>query len=782
MNSIIKRLVLAALTAFLVFSTVAMAGRHYDRRYVRISHLEGNVVFRNEADTDWVAGSVNTPLQESDRIYVPLNSRVEIEFDDGSYLRLAEDSEMRILNLDEKLIRVEMPIGLATLRFSGRVLFELRTPAGMARFDDDGLYRVEVMKDGGMDLAVHKGKAQILRASERMQVKRNQAVYLPADTVRQATYREVDREDAWDSWNDRRDAIVLASNSRQYLSPDVYIGVTPLDHFGTWVHLGGEYGYGWSPVGISFGWSPYRHGRWVHRPYWGWTWVSYEPWGWLPYHYGRWHYHPVHRWCWLPGQSMSFRFWSPGVVHFYHHNNRVHWLPLGPRDHYDHNNYYYNVHNINYNTYIQNFNSRQALARRDIPSENIHVQGALVSVDRDNMTNGRPFEFRQVPAKELANWKATPVSSLRDIDIRPTASSLSPNPQITAQQLNLADLRRDASLSQQVENKTELRPTVRQLDTRSASAMRDGAEGNSTRRTADGTANAFTGGDTRSTAFREPVLNSSGRREIADSNSRMVYESPRQIQAGSSRDADSGFSPRTQNESLTHVPRSTAGSQSDSNSTRRRFVGNYEQQPSVTSSRDSSPREGVSASDSTDSRIYEPRRRSVAEPSTETTAPSSNRRDTGDFSNRTTIERDPGSNTGSSRRVIASPEQPSGGSSVRRDLSGGEQSQPSVTPRSFSQPSNSGSSRRTFDVAPSGSSGSSSRGDSPSVNRSRDMQSPSSDRGFSSSPRSSSPSVFSAPSSSRRDVWVGPQPSTSSRGSSAGQGQKSAPSRRPEKQ
>jgi hypothetical protein len=39
--------------------------------------------------------------------------------------------------------------------------------------------------------------------------------------------------------------------------------------------------------GVDPYWAPILLAK-CYRPFYGWTWASYEPWGWLPYHYGRW--------------------------------------------------------------------------------------------------------------------------------------------------------------------------------------------------------------------------------------------------------------------------------------------------------------------------------------------------------------------------------------------------------------------------------------------------------------------------------------------------------------
>ena len=87
----------------------------------------------------------------------------------------------------------------------------------------------------------------------------------------------------------------------------------------------------------------------MYEPYYGWTWVSYEPWGWAPYHYGRWMVYGGN-WCWWPGPvglyPGYYPIWAPAYVSFFGFGGggfgfgigfgfgfgRVGWLPIGPGD------------------------------------------------------------------------------------------------------------------------------------------------------------------------------------------------------------------------------------------------------------------------------------------------------------------------------------------------------------------------------------------------------------------------------------------------------------------
>lgn len=444
----------------------AQVDNNYDRRFARISYLEGNLVFRHTSDPDWAAGSINTPLQEQDRIYATLNSKGEIEFDEGSFLRIAEDTEVHIVSLSPDLIQVELPVGLSTLHYSSSIPFEVLSPAGTVRLMGQGDYRIEVPKDGSLDVSVRKGTAEVIRPDNRaVRVRRNEAIYIPAEPVQQARLRPIDPEDGWDYWTDRRNASVVASVSRRYLPNDVYMGTYELDRYGSWVNVAG-YGYCWRPMGVAYGWSPYRVGRWVYRPFWGWTWVSYEPWGWLPYHYGRWYYDPVNSWCWVPSYgfgasfasgSFGFSFWSPGLVSFYRYRGNLAWVPLGPRDHVVVNNYYfYNTRNS------RNRDFARGLERlpRDRQFQNVGVNGAVVSVHERGFLTGRDGDRVQIPGNELIA-RGNRIDGVRDINmqLRPTVESRSPRPDVDVRRLGIVDMRRDVVAGDAPGG--GIRPTVR---------------------------------------------------------------------------------------------------------------------------------------------------------------------------------------------------------------------------------------------------------------------------------------------------------------------------------
>ena len=326
-----------------IILTAAGSFAESDDSYVqltRISLIEGNVGYQRVPDEEWAAASANMPLEPGDRIYTGPGGRTEIEFEEGSVLRLAENTDIEILALDEDFVQIRMLLGIASITVEKGVSFEIDTPAAAFSTEKNGIYRFEVTEDGRGDAIVRKGRLEAVSDNFTRKVRDGEFIHVYPDAVA-PSINAYNRRDAWDEWTDRRDADRRpASAARRYIPGNVSIGVAELDRHGRWVYVS-NYGWGWVPYSVAGGWSPYSVGRWVYRPRFGWTWVSYETWGWVPYHYGRWYRDTRAGWVWFPGESITFRFWSPGLVVFYRGSGWVSWGPLGPGDYYDVSYYRY---------------------------------------------------------------------------------------------------------------------------------------------------------------------------------------------------------------------------------------------------------------------------------------------------------------------------------------------------------------------------------------------------------------------------------------------------------
>jgi hypothetical protein len=338
----VRRILVLAIAACL-YGACALSKPQDEESYTRLarlSYLEGHVSFQHGSDVDWSAASINLPLEPGDRIYTGNDGRAEIEFDDGSAFRLAENTDVEILSLRQEVIQIRLLLGLSTLNVRGKADFEINTPVAAFSAVREGIYRFDVVENGDTDAIVRKGELEAANNEFSQRLRSGDLMHLSPQDKGKPEISLYDRRDPWDEWNDRRNADLQVYGNQRYLPDDVYIGASELERHGRWVNVE-VYGMAWVPYGMDPYWAPYSVGRWCFRPLYGWTWVSYEPWGWLPYHYGSWYRNSIYGWCWLPGPSFAFNFWSPGLVTFYHGPGWVSWCPLGPGDYYDTRNYHY---------------------------------------------------------------------------------------------------------------------------------------------------------------------------------------------------------------------------------------------------------------------------------------------------------------------------------------------------------------------------------------------------------------------------------------------------------
>lgn len=344
----------------------------------RVSYVEGRVAFASQGDVDWSAAVINLPVREGDRFYVDEGGRVEIEWTDGTVIRLGSSSDLEIVRSDVADLEGRLTLGQAVVRLARAARFDFQTPQGNVHLTREGVYRLDVAEQGAVELWVRKGDALVTVGRSSRSITTGQWIQLSGGGLADLTTARL--ADSLDLWSDRRDAQHVSLASAEYLPSGNYSGVYELERYGRWSRHS-RFGDVWFPS-VSRGWSPYARGRWLWRSNWGWTWVSDEPWGWLPYHHGRWYYDPLSGWGWTPTYGSSFGYWSPALVRFFYGNNYVSWCPLGPGD------------SVNF----YNFNNVALFARSPIVSRgggpsldrlvNRNAPGAVIGLPHDQFAGG----------------------------------------------------------------------------------------------------------------------------------------------------------------------------------------------------------------------------------------------------------------------------------------------------------------------------------------------------------------------------------------------------------
>lgn len=314
------------------------------RGVARISLMDGEVSVKRGDTSDWVAGVINAPLLSADRISTAPNSRAEVQFDSANLMRLGGNAEVNLATVEYGRYQIELAHGTLTyvvLRPSSANV-EVDTPSVSVRPSKQGIYRISVNDNGETSVIVRSGEVEVFTPRGSQWVSEGQMMMARgAQSDPEFQIVAAPGLDDWDRWNQSRDQGMTQSRSYQYVPQGVY-GAEDLDTSGNWNYVA-PYGYVWSPVGMGPDWAPYRHGRWVWEDWYGWTWVSYDPWGWAPYHYGRWFYDAGFGWCWYPGVFGHRHYWSPALVAWFGYGGgggfgvgvgfgfgNLGWVPLAP--------------------------------------------------------------------------------------------------------------------------------------------------------------------------------------------------------------------------------------------------------------------------------------------------------------------------------------------------------------------------------------------------------------------------------------------------------------------
>jgi hypothetical protein len=299
-------------------------------RMARFSVVEGEVTWRPDADAQWSEADVNLPIRQGAQVSVGGHGRAEIQFDDGSVIRLGTGAVLTLQTLysdaDGEFTELKLTGGLASLRLKNDIdIYQVDTPFLSAK--TTGPARVRFGVSDTEEIAVKRGSVKIDGPRGAMTLHSGEFLEMP-DANASYDVASLPGDDSWEEWNNARDRYLDGDMPvKHYAPPNVAIASPDLDEYGDWRDVP-SYGVVWCPR-VAADWRPYCVGHWVWCDPFGWTWVSSEPWGWAPYHYGSW-FHCAYGWAWRPGPV--HQYWCPAVVHFYDCNGSVCWVPLAPAE------------------------------------------------------------------------------------------------------------------------------------------------------------------------------------------------------------------------------------------------------------------------------------------------------------------------------------------------------------------------------------------------------------------------------------------------------------------
>jgi hypothetical protein len=273
-------------------------------RIVRLSDVQGNVQIDKNTGLGFESAFLNLPITQGVELKTLLNGRAEIEFEDGSTVRLAPNSTVQFSTLGtedagRRVSTINLVAGMAYVNWLGKDDFSLSFAQEKISLERAAHFRVYTSMQTAT-LAVFKGDVNVAGPAGNVTVaKKKTATFDVADNDKYTLANNV-KESALDNWDKESiDYHQEYAKNNESSSPFGY-GLSDLNYYGDYSMIPG-YGMMWQPFFTGVGWDPFMDGAWGFYPGFGYMFASPYPWGWLPYRYGNWNFIPGNGWMWQPG-------------------------------------------------------------------------------------------------------------------------------------------------------------------------------------------------------------------------------------------------------------------------------------------------------------------------------------------------------------------------------------------------------------------------------------------------------------------------------------------------
>ncbi|MBZ5680779.1 MAG: FecR family protein [Acidobacteriia bacterium] len=296
-----NRCALAVLTVLACALLALPALADSQARIVRLSDVQGSVQIDKNTGLGFESAFLNLPITQGVQIRTGDNGRAEIEFEDGSTMRLTPNTSVQFstLGLDDSgkhISVINLVEGMAYVNWLGKDQFTLNFAREKAEIQQAAHFRVSTSTSAST-FGVFKGDVDVESPSGKVAVGKKKMVTFAASGDQPYTLAKLE-ESPLDSW-DKESIEYHQQYAKNNSSPYGY-GASDLGYYGAYQNLPG-YGMMWQPYFTGVGWDPFMDGAWSWYPGFGYMFVSAYPWGWMPYRYGNWMFVPGFGWMWQPG-------------------------------------------------------------------------------------------------------------------------------------------------------------------------------------------------------------------------------------------------------------------------------------------------------------------------------------------------------------------------------------------------------------------------------------------------------------------------------------------------
>ena len=276
-------------------------------RIVRLSDIEGTVHIDRATGQGFEKAIMNMPVTQGVRLRTDASGRAEIEFENGTVLRLADNSAVQFTDLSlgsdgQRATAVHLDQGTVYVDYKHKGGDALSLDAANESIKPNADVHFRMQLDGSnARIAVFRGELEVPGNGEMAKLKKGETFNLDlSNSSNDLLAKSISTLPA-DQWDTERTSYntQYAANYNRNQVPYMY-GYSGLNYYGSFFSVPG-YGMLWQPFGVSALWDPFSAGAWAFYPGAGYMWVSGYPWGWTPYRYGSWVYASGFGWAWQPG-------------------------------------------------------------------------------------------------------------------------------------------------------------------------------------------------------------------------------------------------------------------------------------------------------------------------------------------------------------------------------------------------------------------------------------------------------------------------------------------------
>ncbi len=316
---------------FILLNSIFLIANDNIKKYAHISFLENHVKVIKTTENSVVKGMLNLPIVSGDIIKTKNDSRCEIQFYNGTIIRLDNNTTLKIISISADSITSKF--NLTTLRLLKGSLYSVSQDYNLEIYQiKTDNFSVKLTNRSKIYMTTDKiyslqGKVNIAfidkyNKENKLTLKSKKGILIKNN---KAEHFKVSKNNEFLNWNK-----TINSNFKKlhygksklpgviyrYSKGIVWFAKNFSNKFGKWVY--NEYlGYVWQPSDERFKeYRPFYDANYVRingKLYL----VPNQPWGWIPSKLGTWFWSKKNGWVWIPGDAFSRGIMEKGLINDY---------------------------------------------------------------------------------------------------------------------------------------------------------------------------------------------------------------------------------------------------------------------------------------------------------------------------------------------------------------------------------------------------------------------------------------------------------------------------------